>query len=186
MTTDDVSLYPSIPHTADLAALRDALDNLEDNKIPGEDLVKMSEFVLRNNYFEFNGSIKQQLSGTAIGTKLAPPYACIFMDKLETNFLKTQTLRPLEWFRYVDDVFFLWSHGEENLKRFLENLNNYDTNIKFTHEFSKKEIPFLNLKVGIRNGNITTDLYVKDTDRNQHLHYTSAHPYRTKSSVVFS
>ena len=68
MTTDDVSLYPSIPNTADLAALRDTLDNLEDNKIPGEDLVKMSEFVLRNNYFEFNGSIKQQLPGTAIRT----------------------------------------------------------------------------------------------------------------------
>ena len=186
VTVDVVNLCPSIPHTAGLAALRDALDNREVKNIPTEDLVKMAEFVLKNNYFEFNGIIKQQLSGTAIGTKVAPPYACIFMDKLETNFLKTQTLRPLEWFRYVDDVFFLWSHGEENLKRFLENLNNYDTNIKFTHDFSKKEIPFLNLKVGIRNGNITTDLYVKDTDRNQHLHYTSAHPYRTKSSVVFS
>ena len=55
----------------------------------------MAEFVLKNNYFEFNGSIKQQLSGTAIGTKFAPPYACIFMDKLEINFLKTQTLQPL-------------------------------------------------------------------------------------------
>ena len=175
MTTDDVSLYPSIPHTADLAALRDALDNLEDNKIPGEDLVKMSEFVLRNNYFEFNGSIKQQLSGTAIGTKLAPPYACIFMDKLETNFLKTQTLRPLVWFRYID-VFFLWTRGEVNLKRFLDNLNNYDPYIKFTHEYSRKEIPFLDLKVGIKNGNITSDLSVKDTDRHLYLHCTSAHP----------
>ena len=175
MTTDDVSLYPSIPHTADLAALRDALDNLEDNKIPGEDLVKMSEFVLRNNYFEFNGSIKQQLSGTAIGTKLAPPYACIFMDKLETNFLKTQTLRPLVWFRYID-VFFLWTRGEVNLKRFLDNLNNYDPYIKFTHEYSRKEIPFLDLKVGIKNGNITSDLSVKDTDRHLYLQCTSAHP----------
>ena len=78
----------------------------------------MAEFVLKNIYFEFNGSIKQKLSGTTIGTKFAPPYVCIFMDKLETNFLKTQTLRPLMWFRYIDGVFFLWIHGEENLKRF--------------------------------------------------------------------
>ena len=90
-----VSLYPSIPHTAGLAVLRDALDNIEVKKIPKKGLVKKAEFVLHNNYFKFNGSIKQQLSVTAIGTKFAPPYVCIFMDKLETNFLKTQTLQPL-------------------------------------------------------------------------------------------
>ena len=123
----------------------------------------MAEFVLKNIYFEFNGSIKQKLSGTTIGTKFAPPYVCIFMDKLETNFLKTQTLRPLMWFRYIDGVFFLWIHGEENLKRFLDKRNNYDPYIKFTQEYSKKEIPFLDLKVGFKIDNITTDLYVKGT-----------------------
>ena len=63
----------------------------------------------------------------------------------------------------------------------INNLNNYDPNSKFTQEYSKKEIPFLDLKVGIKNGNITTDLYVKDTDRHQYLHYTSAHPTTLKS-----
>ena len=108
------------------------------------------------------------------------------MDKLETNYLKTQTWRPLVWFRYIDDIFFLWTHGEESLKQFLGNLNNYDPNVKFTREYSKKEIPLLDLKVGIKNGNITTDLYVRDTDRHQYLRYTSAHPYLTNTSVVFS
>ena len=117
----------------------------------------MSEFVLKNNYFEFKESIKQQLSGTAIGKKFAPPYACIFVDKLELNFLKTQTLRPIVWFRYIDDVSFLWTNGEENFKKFLGNLNNYDPYIKFIHEYSKNEISFLDLKVGIKNGNINTD-----------------------------
>ena len=107
VTADILSLYPSLPHTAGLVALRDALDNREVEKTPTEDLVKMAEFVLKNNYFEFNGSIKQQLSGTTIGKKFAPPYTCIFMDKRETNFLKTQTLGPLMWFRYIDDVFFM-------------------------------------------------------------------------------
>ena len=101
-----VGLYLSIPHTTGLAALRDALDNREVRQIPTEDLLKMAEFKLKKNHFEFSGSIKQQLSGTAIGTKFAPPYACIFMDKLEPNFLKTQTLQPLVWFRYID-VFFM-------------------------------------------------------------------------------
>ena len=156
VTADVVSLYPSLPHTPGLAALRNALDNnREVKKVPTEELVKMTELVLKNNYIEFNESIKQQLSGTVIGKKFATPYGHIFIDKLETNFLKTQTLQPLVWFRYID-FFFLWTHGEENLKRFLDNHNNYDPNIKFTHEYSNKEIPLTDLKVGIKNGNITS------------------------------
>lgn len=46
----------------------------------------MLEFVLKNNYFEFNGTIKQQLLGIAIGTRCAPPFAYIFADKVETGF----------------------------------------------------------------------------------------------------
>ena len=55
----------------------------------------MLEFVLRNNYFAFNGNVKQQLSGTTIGTKCAPPYACIFTDKVEIDFLESEKLKPM-------------------------------------------------------------------------------------------
>ena len=47
----------------------------------------MTEFVLRNNCFEFNGKVKQQISGIAIGEKCAPNYACMYMDELENEFL---------------------------------------------------------------------------------------------------
>ena len=50
----------------------------------------MAEFVLKSNFFVFNGSVKQQVSETVIGTKCAPTYACIYMDEIETEFLKTQ------------------------------------------------------------------------------------------------
>ena len=33
--------------------------------------------------------IKRQKSGTTSGTKFAPPYACIFMIKVETKFLES-------------------------------------------------------------------------------------------------
>ena len=65
----------------------------------------MAEFLLKNNYFEFDRSVYQQVSGTAIGTKFAPPYACIFMDRLENEILDTQILKPLVWLRYIDDIF---------------------------------------------------------------------------------
>ena len=43
----------------------------------------MAEFVLKNSFFELNDEVRRQYSGTAIGTKFAPPYACIFVDEVE-------------------------------------------------------------------------------------------------------
>ena len=100
-----MGLYPSITREAGLTALREALDKQEVKCTPTEDLVKMAEFVLKNNYF--NSKIKQRVSGTATGTKFAPPYACLYTDKFEANFLETQQLQPLMWFRYIEDIFFI-------------------------------------------------------------------------------
>ena len=41
---------------------------------PTEDIIKMADFVLKNNLFEFNCHFYQQILGMAIGTKFAPPY----------------------------------------------------------------------------------------------------------------
>lgn len=89
----------------------------------------MAECVLKNNFFEFNNEVKQQISRTAIGTKFAPPYACIFMDEIETKFLKTQVLQPLVWFGYIDDIFFTWTHGEDSLIKFNDGFNSFHPNI---------------------------------------------------------
>ena len=115
-----VGLYPSIPHKEGILALKSKLEEQTSSKIPTNDLVKLAEFVLKNNFFEFNNEIKQQISGTAIGTKFAPPYACIYMDKTETDFLKTQELQPFVRLRYIDNIFFIWTHGEAELKKFIE------------------------------------------------------------------
>ena len=89
----------------------------------------------------------QQKSGTAIGTKFAPSYACIYMYEVEQKFLETQSKKPLIWLRYIDDIFFIWTHCEQELERFLKDLNNFTPNLSFTHEASKNCIPFLDLKV---------------------------------------
>ena len=125
VTADVLSLYPSIPHNEDISVLKLKLEEQSSTKIPTNDLVKLAEFVLKNNLFEFNDKVKQQISGTAIGIKFAPPYTCIYMDKTETDFLKTQDLQPFIWLPYIDDIFFIWTHGEAELTRFIEKLNNF-------------------------------------------------------------
>ena len=92
VTADVVGLYPSIPHDDRLEVLRKQLNAFDNKSIPTEDLVKMAEFVLKNNYSEFSSSFKHQISGTAIGTKFAQQYACIFMDYIEREFLKNEQI----------------------------------------------------------------------------------------------
>ena len=72
------------------------------------------------------------------------------MDGVETEFLKTQERTPLVWFRYIDDIFFIWTHGKEHLETFLQELNNFNPDLKFTYESNEKEIPFLDLKVKLK------------------------------------
>ena len=67
-----------MPHEAGLKDLEKALNNHTNNKnVSTKDQVKMAKFVLKNNNFEFNGKVKQQILGTATGTKfplLRPVY----------------------------------------------------------------------------------------------------------------
>ena len=46
----------------------------------------MAELILKNNFFEFETKIIQQISGTALGIKFVPPYACLFMDRIEMTW----------------------------------------------------------------------------------------------------
>ena len=73
-------------HNDDISALKQKLEEQPSTNIPTNDLVKLAEFILKNNLFEFNNKVKHRISGTAITSKFAPPYACIFMDKPETDF----------------------------------------------------------------------------------------------------
>ena len=114
-TVDVVGLYPNIPHDEGLAAIRTALEKREDQTISTESLMYLAECVLKNNVFEHNRRYFKQKRGTAIGTKMAPPYAILFMDSLEQRFLRSSPLKPLVWWRYIDDIFLIWLHGEEKL-----------------------------------------------------------------------
>ena len=50
ITADVVGLYPCIPHEAGLKALREVLDKREQHTIPTSELIRKTDFVLKNNY----------------------------------------------------------------------------------------------------------------------------------------
>ena len=71
-----------------------------------------------------------------MGTKFAPPYAILFMADFEESTLSNLEYAPWIWWRYIDDVFFIWEHGEEKLDAFMTYLNSVHPTIKFTEKHS--------------------------------------------------
>ena len=106
-TADVVGLYLSTAHDVGMEALKRTVDDRINKKNGTKGLIKWTEFVLKIKYCEFNGKVKQQLSGTAIGTKFVPSFACILIDQVKTEFLESQVYKPLVWFRPIDDIFFI-------------------------------------------------------------------------------
>ena len=108
------------------------------------------------------------------------------MGDLEEKLLKDCDKKPLAWWQFIDDIFMLWQHGVKELEKFLEFLNCYHPTIKFTANYSREEINFLDVSVGKKNNQLATDLYIKPTDTHQYLHASSYHVYQSKKSVPYS
>ena len=87
----------------------------------------------------------KQKCGTAIGTKFAPPYGILCMAHLEEKLLEIFEKKPMIWWRYIDNIFFIWEHGEESLRFFIGQVNLFHPTIKFTAQYSKEEVNFLAL-----------------------------------------
>ena len=133
--------------------------------------------------FNFNGDHYLQVSGTAMGIAAAPNYANLFMNRFETKALSNWPLKPLIWLRFIDDIFMIWIHGEDNLTELIFYINGIHPRIEFTHESSSTQIDFLETTVKINESReIYTTLYEKPTDTHLYLHYSSSHhtPSKTK------
>ena len=67
----------------------------------------MADLFLKTTTLNLMVKLNNNFLGTVIGTNFPPPCACIFMDKVETEFLESQVYKLLVWFRYIDDVFLI-------------------------------------------------------------------------------
>ena len=192
VTIDVKSLYTNIPTPQGISSCiyyikkhRDSLPEFTPNCRILETLFK---FVLENNYFNFEDRLYHQLFGTAMGTKMAPPYATLFLGKLEEEKILVKPFNEfiLEYVRFLDDIFILWTGNLEQLLDFQTHINAIHPTIKFTVEYSTEEINFLDTTIYISKKEFKSKLYIKPTDTKSLLHYTSYHPNHTKSNIIYT
>ena len=155
-TMDIVALYPSVPQEKAREAMRENLDKRREKKIPTEDLLELSDMILRSNEFQFEGENFIQKEGTAIGSKMGKNYACTYMGKWEKEVDEEANRRlgkgPKWWKRFVDDVFGVWRGTKEEFLEFIKICNEREERIKVTYEICEEEAVFLDVKVVKREG----------------------------------
>ena len=117
---------------------------------------------------------------------MAPAYANIVMSIFERKLSTGSCNKPLVWFRYIDDIFAIWTYGEDKFNDFMPYINSIHSSFQFSCNYSPECVQFLDVSVSVDNsGNITTDLYVKP-DKHQYLLATSCHPHHDKRSILYS
>ena len=188
-TIDVSSLYTNIPNDEGIQACASQLrQNRPPNSKPSNGTItRVLDYVLKKNNFDFNGNHYLQVGGTAMGTKVAPSFANLFMADFEKKHVSTYHSKPSIWLRYIDDIFLIWEHSLNDLQTFLEHLNTCHPTIKFTNELSTTSVNFLDTTIYINtDGSLYTDLYCKPTDSHNYLRFESAHPNHCTSSLPYS
>ena len=159
----------------------DAIEAAEASHIPRNVLRQLFEIVLKCNVFRFDGQIYEQIQGTAMGTKMAPSYANLFMDRFERAFLAQEPTQPLVWKRYIDNILCIWIGTRSELEGFLDRLNKAHWTLKFTWSISDERIEFLDLNL-FKGGRFNTTNFLdmsthfKKNNTFQYLHFSSSHP----------
>jgi hypothetical protein len=81
-----------------------------------------------------------------MGSPLSPVIANFFTEDFEKKAIEHATHKFVCWFRYVDDTFAIWPHGQENLPEFLNHLSGLRNKILFKMEKDEKgHLPFWTL-----------------------------------------
>jgi hypothetical protein len=188
ISIDVVGLYSNIPMEEGIECLREALNTRKDQTTPTTLLITLLTLVLSLNIFEFGTQLFQQLLGTAMGTKVAPTFANIFMGKLDKMILNTSNNCIRFYKRFIDDILIFWTSTEEDFLEFMTKINNLHETIKFTHSYniSDKSTTYLDMTIKLKNGKVVTDFYRKPTDKIQYLLPSSCHPSHTFKSIPYS
>ena len=149
LQADVESLYPSIDINDGLYALKDTLSNSHYDKNIQTLIIKLTKWVLTNNYMTFNNKTYLQINGTAMGTPLAVTYAGLFMHNLEKRALNKITSfnykPPIIYKRLMDDLVSIHI-STNNALSFIKALQSISPNkIKFTFQISETECTFLDI-----------------------------------------
>ena len=209
ITADITSLYTNITTDKCCEAISYFWDKYASDVLPSSMITRFTKafvidlfkFCQENLYFAFQSTVFRQISGTGMGRIYAPAAADIKVGYQEVqldSFIQTNlsdtayNLFRSYFFRFLDDVIFIWRTSIPGLESIKTEMNCIDPNIKFIFESSEDShlpngaIPFLDVLIWREGKTVCTDIYSKPTDTYNYLPFTSSHPRHCCRNIPYS
>ena len=79
-----------------------------------------------------------------MGIKMAPSFANLFLGIFGTIVFSNALFHPRTWWRYLDDIFMIWTEELDQWKIFVDYLNNHST-IKLASNHLLTNVPLLDV-----------------------------------------
>lgn len=168
LTMDVSSLYSNIDHDLGVGCVdRVLMDDPEIPEIQRKFITDSLHFILTNNYFKFGGDTFRQKRGTAMGTRVAPAFANIFMGAFEEVFITGDSEfhnQIVIYKRFIDYLFLIWKGTESSAMEFVNKINNNKWGVILTPNFNTTTIEFLDLNISQNNCSFQTSTHFKSVD----------------------
>jgi hypothetical protein len=167
-SADAVSMYTNIDTATGVLSMRDFLESNREQipeSFPSSLFLHVLEIVMNHNIFSFADTYWHQLSGMAMGTPTACPYATITYGHFENSEILPRFNNNLLYYkRYIDDIFGIWIPSTDNNSdswlQFKTLLNTWG-NLKWKIEEPSSHTVFLDLNIHLHNSKITTRTFQK-------------------------
>ena len=191
-TADAVSMYTNIDTKTALRVITNYLlqnEELVTTLLFGLPIMAVTEalqLIMTNNVFRFGDTHWLQLSGTAMGTPPAPPYATLFFAIHEEAILEEFKDNLLLYRRFIDDVFGVWIDTPDNTNGF-QTFSNRLNDFGLTWEVNarSKQVDFMDLTIKVSNNRLITTLYEKAMNLYLYIPPHSSHPPGVLSGLVY-
>jgi hypothetical protein len=143
--------------------------------------MKALRLVMMNNIFIFGDTFWKQLTGTAMGTPPAPPWATLYYALHEQRFVPRYTANLLLYKRFIDDVFGIWRTDGSAAslaawERFKRDMNSEVYRLKWDISDLSQSVDFMDLTISIRGDKLHTTLFEKVHNLHLYIPPHSCHP----------
>jgi hypothetical protein len=176
-----------VPQVEGVLSLKKMLDHLDLKQVGGlrvEPILRLARFVMKNNYFSYDGQYYHQIRGGAMGSPLTLTIANCYMFFYERDIVKQVQNDNGFYRRYIDDTFCAINWTKEQLLEQVTNWNQIDSNIKLTAEISSTA-NFLDLHVENQGGLLQTSVFRKPSYEPYFLPFDSVHPMHIKRNIPY-
>lgn len=182
---DVVSLFTSIPLELMFEIISEEWEKIEPftwikNKTC---FIEGLKLICENGFFKYNNNFYRQSEGLPMGGVLSVALSGIVMNRLISDVINTTNIKPKLLMKYVDDLLLILEECE--IEIFLNALNGFHSNIRFTYELeTDNKIRFLDILIRHENGILRT-MWTKNEKSSQRLlNFTSNHPKHVMRNVL--